>query len=104
MLGIRRHDLVVRSEVEPGDDDVAAVRGRARERDALGRRFDEPREPLANAPAQRQSGPARSARVREKRTLTLKSPQRSTGSFGPAIPSTKTAARSSSASARRLSG
>jgi hypothetical protein len=48
----RRHDLVVRSEVEPRDDDVAAVGGRPRERD-LGRRdSDETCKPLAHALSQ----------------------------------------------------
>ena len=37
VLLVRRHDLVVRAEAEPGEDDVAAVRGRRRQRDVLGR-------------------------------------------------------------------
>src|SRR5439155_7856563 len=54
-------------------------------------------------PVKPQSGPFKLASVREFRTLRLKSPQRTTGSAGRARPSAKTAARSSSASARRLS-
>ena len=33
MLDVARHDLVVRPEVEPGEDDVAAVGRRSRQRD-----------------------------------------------------------------------
>ena len=45
VLDIARHDLVVRSEIEPGEHDVAAVRRRPRQRD-LGRLDAEQRREL----------------------------------------------------------
>ena len=46
MLAVGRDDLVVRGQAEPRQDDVAAVRGRGRERHVLGRHADEGRELL----------------------------------------------------------
>src|SRR4051812_16802094 len=54
MLRVRRHDLVLRSEAEAGEDDVAAVGGRARQRDAVGPRSDQRRELLADPRPERE--------------------------------------------------
>src|SRR5262249_954023 len=60
--------------------------------------------PVGEDPSNPHSGVVRSASVWDWRTLTLKSPASTAGSSGRATPSTNTAALSSSASARRLSG
>ncbi len=53
VLLVRGHDLVVRAEPEPGEDDVAAVRGRRRQRDVVGGHADQRRQLAAHALAQR---------------------------------------------------
>jgi hypothetical protein len=50
----RRHDLVLRAEVEPREDDVAPVRRRARQRDEIGRRAHERPERRAGLLAERE--------------------------------------------------
>ena len=52
MLVGRRHHLVLGPEVEAGDDDVAAVRRRAGQRDLVRVDADEGREPLTQPVAQ----------------------------------------------------
>src|SRR5215831_1738480 len=54
MLGVRRDDLVARSESEARDDDIAAVGGRARDRDVLGCGSDQLRELSAHARTERE--------------------------------------------------
>ena len=54
MLGVRRHDLVAPAHAESGEDDVAAVRRRAREREVRRRRTDCSRDFLPHAFAQRE--------------------------------------------------
>ena len=54
VLGVRRHDLVLRRKLEPGEDDVAAVGGRARQRDLLDLDADEAGERAAHLEAQRE--------------------------------------------------
>ena len=54
MLAVRAHDLVLRPETEPCDDDVAAVRGRVREGEVLGRDVHQGREPGPHLVAQGQ--------------------------------------------------
>jgi hypothetical protein len=49
VLRVGRHDLVALSEPEPVQHDVAALRGRRRERDALDGHADELGEPRAHA-------------------------------------------------------
>ena len=52
MLGVRRDDLVARADVEPGEDDVAAVRGRGGERDEQRIDADELPDPRAQSVAE----------------------------------------------------
>jgi hypothetical protein len=62
VLGISRHDLVTRSEVEPGHHDVAAVSGRSRQRDPVRARPDQLGDLCPHAAAKRkhvvEPGPA----------------------------------------------
>ena len=62
MLVRRRHDLVARAEVEPGEHDVAAVGRRRRQRDVLDVDADERGDVAAELLAQRQEC-ARTARA-----------------------------------------
>ena len=54
MLGVRGHDLVARSDLQPVEDDVAALRRRRREGDGVRRRLQEPGERRAQLVAARE--------------------------------------------------
>ena len=52
MLVSRRHDLVVRPQLEPEENDIAPFRGRRGERDPFRLRADESPEPFAHLRSQ----------------------------------------------------